>query len=154
MTHHRQARKMSRLPAEHRSAFAHFHKIDSRWNDNDVFGHVNNVVYYSYFDTAVNAFLIREGVLDLQLSKIVGLVVETQCRYFSSIAFPDTIYVGLRLAHLGTSSIRYEAAVFRNDEDVASAQGYFIHVYVDRATNRPVPMPQALIDAAGLLKVH
>jgi len=102
----------------------------------------------------VNAFLIREGVLDLQLSKIVGLVVETQCRYFSSIAFPDTIYVGLRLAHLGTSSIRYEVAVFRNDEDVASAQGYFVHVYVDRATNRPVPMPQTLIDAAALLKVQ
>lgn len=142
---------MSRLPAENRSAFAYFHKIESRWNDNDIFGHVNNVVYYSYFDTAVNAFLIRHGVLDLQLSKIVGLVVETQCRYFSSIAFPDTIHVGLRLSHLGTSSIRYEAAVFRNDDDVASAQGHFVHVYVDRSTNRPVPMPQSLIDAAVLL---
>ncbi len=144
---------MSRLPAENRSAFAHFHKIDSRWNDNDIFGHVNNVVYYSYFDTAVNAFLISQGVLDLQHSKIVGLVVETQCRYFSSIAFPDTIHVGLRLSHLGTSSIRYEAAVFRNDDDVASAQGHFVHVYVDRATNRPVPMPQSLIEAAALLSV-
>ena len=131
---------MSRPPAETRSAFAHFHRIETRWKDNDVFGHVNNVVYYSYFDTAVNAFLIEHGVLDLQQSKIVGLVAETQCRYYSSLAFPDTVYVGLRLAHLGTSSIRYEVGVFRNDDQTASAQGYFVHVYVDRESNRPVPI--------------
>lgn len=144
---------MSRAPAETRSAFAHFHTIATRWKDNDVFGHVNNVVYYSYFDTAVNEFLIRQGVLDIQNSSVVGLVVETQCRYFSSMAFPDTVHVGLRLAHLGTSSIKYEVGIFRNDEDEASAQGYFVHVYVDRATNKPVPMPQSLINAAALLKV-
>ena len=142
---------MSRPPAETRSAFAHFHRIETRWKDNDVFGHVNNVVYYSYFDTAVNAFLIEHGVLDLQQSKIVGLVAETQCRYYSSLAFPDTVYVGLRLAHLGTSSIRYEVGVFRNDDQTASAQGYFVHVYVDRESNRPVPMPAALVKAAELL---
>ena len=144
---------MSRPPAETRSAFAHFHRIETRWKDNDVFGHVNNVVYYSYFDTAVNAFLIEHGVLDLQRSTIVGLVAETQCRYYSSIAFPDTVYVGLRLAHLGTSSIRYEVGLFRNDDLTASAQGYFVHVYVDRETNRPVPMPAALVKAAELLRV-
>lgn len=144
---------MSRAPAETRSAFAHFHRIETRWKDNDVFGHVNNVVYYSYFDTAVNAFLIEHGVLDLQRSTIVGLVAETQCRYYSSIAFPDTVYVGLRLAHLGTSSIRYEVGIFRNDDLTASAQGYFVHVYVDRETNRPVPMPAALVKAAELLRV-
>ncbi len=144
---------MSRPPAETRSAFAHFHRIETRWKDNDVFGHVNNVVYYSYFDTAVNAFLIEHGVLDLQRSTIVGLVAETQCRYYSSIAFPDTVYVGLRLAHLGTSSIRYEVGIFRNDDPGASAQGYFVHVYVDRESNRPVPMPAALVKAAERLRV-
>ena len=144
---------MSRPPAETRSAFAHFHRIETRWKDNDVFGHVNNVVYYSYFDTAVNAFLIEHGVLDLQRSTIVGLVAETQCRYYSSIAFPDTVYVGLRLAHLGTSSIRYEVGIFRNDDPIASAQGYFVHVYVDRESNRPVPMPAALVKAAERLRV-
>ncbi len=144
---------MSRPAAETRSAFAHFHRIETRWKDNDVFGHVNNVVYYSYFDTAVNAFLIEHGVLDLQRSTIVGLVAETQCRYYSSIAFPDTVYVGLRLAHLGTSSIRYEVGIFRNDDPVASAQGYFVHVYVDRESNRPVPMPAALVKAAERLRV-
>ncbi len=144
---------MSRPPAETRSDFAHFHKIETRWKDNDIFGHVNNVVYYSYIDTAVNSFLIQQGVLDLQNSKVVGLVAETQCRYNSSLAFPDTVYVGLRLAHLGNSSIRYEFGVFRNDEEVASAQGHFVHVYVDTTTNRTVPMPETLVRAADLLRV-
>ncbi len=144
---------MSRAPAEPRSAFAHFHTIATRWKDNDIFGHVNNVVYYSYFDTAVNAFLIEQGVLDLQNSSIVGLVAETQCRFHSSMAFPDMVHVGLRLAHLGTSSIRYEIGVFRNDDELASASGHFVHVYVDRGTNRPVPMPLALTRAAELLRV-
>ncbi len=145
---------MSRAPAESRSAFAHFQEIATRWKDNDVFGHVNNVVYYSYFDTAVNTFLIRQGVLDLQHSSVVGLVAETQCRYYSSMAFPDTVHVGLRLAHLGTSSIRYELGVFRNDDDLACAQGHFVHVYVDRSTNRPVSMPESLVRAADLLRVR
>ena len=144
---------MSRPPADTRSDFAHFHKIETRWKDNDIFGHVNNVVYYSYIDTAVNSFLIQQGVLDLQNSKVVGLVAETQCRYNSSLAFPDTVYVGLRLAHLGNSSIRYEFGVFRNDEEVASAQGHFVHVYVDTTTNRTVPMPETLVRAADLLRV-
>lgn len=143
---------MSRTAPETRAAFAHFHQIDTRWKDNDIFGHVNNVVYYSYFDTAVNAFLIEQGVLDLQHSTVVGLVVETQCRYHSSMAFPDTAHVGLRVAHLGKSSIRYEVGIFRNDEDIASASGHFVHVYVDRTTNRPVPLPGSLLKASELLK--
>mgnify|MGYP000045782127 CR=1 FL=1 len=145
---------MSRTPPETRKDFAVFHKIETRWKDNDVYGHVNNVVYYSYIDTAVNAFLIKQGVLDIQNSKIVGLVAETQCRYNSSLAFPDTVHVGLRLAHLGNSSIRYDFGVFKNDQDEASAQGYFVHVYVDTETNKTVPMPQTLVRAAELLRIQ
>ncbi|MEJ1977734.1 MAG: thioesterase family protein [Acetobacteraceae bacterium] len=112
--------------------------------DNDAYLHVNNVVYYSFFDTAVSRLLIERGILDIAASPSIGLVVETQCRYFSAIAFPDIVNVGLRVGHLGTSSVRYELALFRNDEDVAAAQGHFVHVYVDRATNRPTPISDAL----------
>src|SRR5277367_5784491 len=123
---------------EPRAAYAAHRAITTRWMDNDVYGHVNNVVYYSFFDTAVNHFLIAQGVLDIQLSPVIGLVVETQCRYFSSIAFPDRVEAGLRVAHLGRSSVRYEIGLFRNDDALAAAQGHFVHVYVDRATNKPV----------------
>jgi acyl-CoA thioester hydrolase len=124
-----------------RDAYAHFTAIATRWADNDVYRHVNNVVYYGFFDTAVNRLLIEAGALDLDASPAVGLVVETQCRYFAPISFPDLVQVGLRVAKLGKSSIRYELAVFRNDDAVAAAEGHFVHVYVDRATNRPVPLP-------------
>ena len=144
---------MSRAPAQTRDAFAHFHKIETRWKDNDVFAHVNNVVYYSYFDTAVTAFLIKQGVLELQKSKHVGLVAETHCRFISSMAFPDTVHVGMRLGKLGNSSIRYEIGIFKNDDQQASAQGYFVHVYVDLATNKAVPVPDSLVKAAELLRV-
>ncbi|WP_375459030.1 acyl-CoA thioesterase [uncultured Enterovirga sp.] len=129
---------------ETRAAFPLFRSITTRWADNDVFGHVNNVVYYSYFDTVVNQHLIEAGCLDPLRSPIVGLVAETQCRYFSSVAFPDRVAAGLRVARLGTTSVRYEIGLFRNDDDTASAQGHFVHVYVDRATNRPVRLPEAL----------
>ncbi|MCB1998362.1 MAG: acyl-CoA thioesterase, partial [Rhodoferax sp.] len=118
--------------------------IDTRWSDNDAYRHVNNVVYYGFFDTAVNRLLIEAGALDLEQSPAVGLVVETQCRYFAPISFPDRVHVGLRVAKLGSSSIRYELGVFRNDEPSASAEGHFVHVYVDRASNRPVPVPDAV----------
>lgn len=127
-----------------RCAYVHFHAIATRWMDNDAYRHVNNVVYYSFFDTAVNEYLIRAGVLDLERSEVVGLVVETQCRYFSSVAFPDTVHVGIRVSRIGTSSVRYELAIFRNDEAISSAEGHFVHVYVDRASNRPVPLPEDL----------
>ena len=134
----------AKTPAETRSAFPHFHEITTRWMDNDFYGHVNNVVDYSYFDTAVNQYLIKAGALDPGKSEVIGLVVETQCRYFSSLAFPDTVHVGVRVAHVGNSSVRYELGIFRNDDDTASAQGHFVHVYVDRATNRPVTLPEAI----------
>lgn len=124
-----------------RARYRAFREITTRWMDNDVFGHVNNVVYYSYFDTAVNLYMIEAGVLDIAHSPVVGLVVETQCRYASSIAFPDLVTAGLRVATIGTSSVRYEIGLFRNEADAASAEGHFVHVYVDRATNRPVPIP-------------
>lgn len=133
-----------RTPPAARDAFAHFTAIDTRWSDNDAYRHVNNVVYYGFFDTAVNRLLIEAGALDLEASPAVGLVVETQCRYFAPISFPDRVHVGLRVARLGGSSIRYELGVFRNDEASASAEGHFVHVYVDRASNRPVPVPAAV----------
>ena len=132
---------MSARPApESRSAYAHFCDITTRWMDNDVYQHVNNVVYYSFFDTAVNQHLIELGLLDVEDSPVVGLVVENQCRYFSSLAFPDKVTVGMRVSHIGTSSIQYELGIFRNAENLESAHGHFVHVYVDRISNKPVPL--------------
>ena len=108
--------------------------------DNDAYGHMNNVVHYSLFDTAVNAWLIETGLLDINNSERVGLVVETGCRYFGEMAFPDIVHGGIRAAHVGTSSVRYEIGLFRNDDETASAEGFFIHVYVDRKTRQPVPL--------------
>jgi acyl-CoA thioester hydrolase len=109
--------------------------------DNDAYGHVNNVVYYSWFDTVVNQFLIASGALDIEHSPVIGLVIETQCNYFSSVAFPDRVMAGLRVAKLGNSSVRYEVGIFREDEETASAQGHFVHVYVDRETRKPSAIP-------------
>ncbi|MCX7298700.1 MAG: thioesterase family protein [Hyphomicrobiales bacterium] len=122
--------------------FQHVCAISTRWMDNDVYGHINNVVYYSFFDTVVADYLIAQGALDFIKGDTIGLVVETKCSYFAPIAFPDRVRAGLRVAHLGTSSVRYEIGIFRNDETTASAQGYFVHVYVDRASNRPVKLPE------------
>ena len=124
------------------SDFPHFGAITTRWMDNDVYGHVNNVVYYSFFDTVVAEYLLAQGALDFIKGDTIGLVVETKCSYFAPIAFPDRVRAGLRVANLGTSSVRYEIGIFRNDETTAAAQGYFVHVYVDRASNRPVPLPE------------
>ena len=130
--------------AEHRVAYRHFLPVATRWMDNDAYGHVNNVVYYAYFDTVVNAYLIAAGVLDIANSPVIGLVVETGCKYFSAVAFPDEIDAGLRVAKLGNSSVRYEIALFRRGSDVAVAQGHFVHVYVERTSRRPVPLPGPL----------
>jgi acyl-CoA thioester hydrolase len=124
-----------------RAEFSHFSEIQTRWHDNDVYQHVNNVVYYSFFDTAVNQHLINSGALDIANSPAIGLVIETQCRYYSAVSFPDLVTVGIKVEHLGNSSVRYQTALFRNDEDSASAVGNFVHVYVDRKTNRPVSIP-------------
>jgi acyl-CoA thioester hydrolase len=115
--------------------------IDTRWMDNDAYGHVNNVVYYSFFDTAVNRWLVEQGVLDIAASETIGLVVETQCRFLAPLTFPDRVTVGLRVAHLGTSSVRYEIGLFRNDDDVAAAHGHFVHVYVNRETRQKKAIP-------------
>jgi acyl-CoA thioester hydrolase len=124
-----------------RAAFPHFVEIQTRWMDNDIYGHVNNAVHYSYFDTAVNRYLIDTGALDLRHGLVIGLVVETGCSYFKEIAFPDKIFAGLRVTRIGRSSVRFEVGLFRNDEELAAAQGHFVHVYVDRATRRPVELP-------------
>ena len=132
---------MSRPPPSVRADYRWFCAITTRWMDNDVYGHVNNVVYYGWIDTAVNRFLLDHGLLDLAASPAVGLVAETSCRYLAPITFPDDVTVGIRVATLGQSSVRYAAGIFRGEEDVASAEGYFVHVYVDRAGRRPVPIP-------------
>jgi len=127
-----------------RSEYRHFLVIPTRWMDNDIYGHVNNVVYYSYFDTVVNAYLVADGGLDIHAGEVIGLVVETTCRYFQPLAFPDVLEAGLRVARLGRSSVRYEVGIFRHGEEAAAAAGHFIHVYVDRATRRPVALPESL----------
>ncbi|WP_019141607.1 acyl-CoA thioesterase [Noviherbaspirillum massiliense] len=129
-----------------RNDYLHFHPITTRWMDNDAYGHVNNVVYYSWFDTVVNQFLIANHVLDIERSPVIGLVVETQCKYFASVAFPDRVTAGLRVAKLGNSSVRYEVGIFREDEVRASAQGHFVHVYVDRLSRKPSPIPGNMRD--------
>ncbi|HEX4986727.1 MAG TPA: thioesterase family protein [Burkholderiales bacterium] len=138
---------MTRPSPNARADYRHFQRIPTRWADNDVYGHVNNVVYYSYFDTVVNQYLIEQGTLDIEASTVIGLVVETQCQYFSPLVFPDTVHAGLRVAKLGNSSVRYEIGLFRNDDDTACAQGHFIHVYVDRASRRSVALPAPLRSA-------
>ena len=140
---------MSERPApSSRADYRAFRAIATRWMDNDIYGHMNNVVHYSLFDTAVNGWLIEQGVLDIHGGDRIGLVVETGCRYFAEMAFPDMITAGLRVARLGSSSVRYEVGLFRNDEETAAAEGFFVHVYVGRATRRPAalaaPLRQAL----------
>ncbi len=136
---------MSDRPAPpSRADYVVFRPITTRWMDNDVYGHVNNVVYYSFFDTVVNAHLIEAGVLDLEHGETVGLVVETSCSYFAPIAFPEAVTGGVRVERIGTSSVGYAVGIFRGEEDRAAAAGHFVHVYVDRATRRPRPLPDGL----------
>ena len=123
-----------------RSAYKVFRSISTRWMDNDAYGHVNNVIYYSWFDTAVNAYLIEQGVLDIHHGDTIGLVIETQCNYFSPLAFPQTVEAGIRVARLGASSVRYEVGLFAQGEPLTAARGHFIHVYVDKQSRRPAPL--------------
>jgi acyl-CoA thioester hydrolase len=134
----------ARRGPEPRAAYAAFRPITTRWMDNDVYGHVNNVVYYSFFDTAVNGLLLEAGVLDIHAGAVIGLVVETQCNYFAPIAFPQAVTAGVRVAQLGRSSVRYEIGLFADAAAQSAAAGHFVHVYVDRATRRPVPLPAPL----------
>ncbi|MRW93737.1 acyl-CoA thioesterase [Duganella sp. FT80W] len=112
--------------------------------DNDIYGHVNNVVYYSYFDTAVNQYLIEAGVLDIHHGEVVGFVVDSGCSYFAPLAFPDVVHAGIRVSKLGNSSVRYEIALYRNNDPLPAAAGHFVHVYVERASNRTVPIPDVV----------
>jgi acyl-CoA thioester hydrolase len=146
--------KVSSMRDTPRSAFPHFTALPTRWADNDIYGHVNNVVYYSYFDTAVNAFLIERGVLDIHRGDVVGFVVDSGCSYFQPLAFPDVVHAGIRVSKLGTSSVRYEIGLYRNDDALPAAFGHFVHVYVDRATNKPVPIPAATRTVLQQLQVQ
>ena len=136
--------KPAKPQPEPRSGYRAFRTIGTRWMDNDAYGHVNNVVYYSWFDTVVNAHLIEQGVLDIHQGETIGLVIETQCNYFASLAFPQNVDAGLRVAHMGTSSVRYEVGLFAQGEPLTAAKGHFVHVYVDSKTRRPVPLPAPL----------
>jgi len=134
---------MARTAPWSRDDFGLFRRLQTRWSDNDIYGHMNNVVHYSLFDTAINGWLAETGLLDIRKGDIIGLVVETGCSYFSELAFPDKVVAGIRVAHLGNSSVRYEIALFGGDDERAAAQGHFVHVYVDRATRKPQPLAAA-----------
>lgn len=140
-----------RNPPARRAAFRHFRVIPTRWMDNDLYGHVNNVVYYSYFDTIINRYLIEPGGLDIHAGTIIGVAVETSCRFHRGFAYPEDIEAGLRVGRLGTSSVRYELGLFGVGEDTARADGHFVHVFVDRQTMRPSPLPERLRDALARL---
>ena len=120
------------------------HPITTRWDDNDVYGHVNNVRYFAFFDTAINAWLIAEGGLDIEGGDVIGVCAESHCAYTAAIAFPDAVEVGLRAGHIGRSSVRYELGVFKAGADAPAATGWFVHVFVDRASRRPVALPSPL----------
>ena len=143
---------MSRPQPQTREAFAHFSAITTRWMDNDIYGHVNNVTYYSYFDTAVNRYLIEAGVLDIHGGDVIGLVIETHCNYFAPLAFPRNVEAGIRVAHVGKSSVRYEIGLFEEGEALSAAFGHFVHVYVDRETRRPTALPEAFLQALSALQ--
>ncbi|MCE4535768.1 acyl-CoA thioesterase [Pelomonas sp. P7] len=135
-----------------RDAYPRFVPLTTRWMDNDVYGHLNNVVYYSLFDTAVNSLLIDAGALDLHAGEVIGLVVETHCNFFESLAFPQRIEAGVRVAHQGRSSVRYEIGLFAEGAPTCAARGHFVHVYVDRDSRRPVAeLPAAYLQVLSTL---
>jgi len=145
---------MARAEPQRRADYPHLLPITTRWLDNDAYGHVNNVVYFSYFDTVVNTYLIEQGALDVQASPVIGLVVEVACQYLAPLTYPETVTAGLRVEHIGRSSVRYEIAMFPEGKDLAAAQGHFVHVYVDRDTRRPVSeLPPDLRAALEPLRV-
>jgi acyl-CoA thioester hydrolase len=145
---------VSRPDRRARADYRHFQSITTRWMDNDAYGHVNNVVYYSFFDTVVNTFLIAKGVLDVAEGPVIGFVVETGCHYFAPLAYPRPVEAGLRVTSIGRSSVRYEVGLFDEGSDAVAAQGHFIHVYVDRKSNRPVSLPAPLRAALEPLLVE
>ena len=141
-----------RPQAVSRAGYRRFVPLTTRWMDNDAYGHLNNVVYYSLFDSAVNGVLVSEGAIDIAAGPVIGLVVETHCNYFEPLAFPQALEAGLRTAHIGRSSVRYEIGIFAAGAPTTAARGHFVHVYVDRATRRPVSLPPALLSIAKALQ--
>ncbi len=144
---------MSKPTPTQRSDYAHHSQITTRWMDNDIYGHVNNVTYYSYFDTAVNRYLIEAGVLDIHAGAVIGLVIETHCNYFAPLAFPQNVEASIRVAHSGKSSVRYEIGLFDEGQTQSAASGHFVHVYVDRETRRPTALPDDFVKALQRLQM-
>ena len=138
---------------ETRDRYPHFLSIQTRWSDNDIYGHVNNVTYYSYFDTVVNCFLIDQGGLDIETDSVIGMAVETMCKFNKPLAYPEVLEAGLRVGKLGNSSVRYEIGIFQEGAAEAAAMGHFVHVFVDRATGKPAPIPDAIRSALERIKV-
>ena len=136
-----------REPAPTRDRYRHYLTIPTRWMDNDIYGHVNNVVYYSWFDTVINEYLIRAGGLDIHNAPIVGFCVDSGCTYKQSFSFPEPISAGLRVSKLGNSSVRYEVGLFGEGDEQPRASGFFVHVFVDRASSRSVPVPPTIRQA-------
>jgi acyl-CoA thioester hydrolase len=136
-----------------RENYPHFLALPTRWKDNDIYGHVNNVEYYSYFDTVINSYLILEGRLDIQAGAVIGVCAESHCKFLGELAFPETVDAGLRVEHLGNSSVRYGIGLFRPGRDEPAAEGWFVHVFVDRANRRPLPLPDAMRQALKRLQV-
>ncbi len=143
---------MTQKPHITRAEYLHFHAIPTRWMDNDIYGHVNNVLYYAFFDTAINHYLISEGGLDIANGRVIGLAAETHCQFMRSLAFPEVVEVGLRVGRLGNASVHYELAIFQQHEIQAAATGSFVHVFVDRETRRSVPIPPTI--RAALERLH
>ena len=144
---------MSKENIETRDSYPHFLSIQTRWSDNDIYGHVNNVTYYSYFDTVVNCFLIDQGGLDIETDSVIGMAVETMCKFNKPLAYPEVLESGLRVGKLGNSSVRYEIGIFQEGAAEAAAMGHFVHVFVDRATGKPAPIPDAIRSALERIKV-
>ena len=143
---------IEKKPVGRRTDYSYFQPISTRWSDNDIYGHVNNVTYYSYFDSVANHFLISEGGLDIHEGNIIGLVVSSGCAYHAALAYPDKLEGALRVNRLGNSSVEYGLGIFREGEDIAAAEGYFTHVFVDRASRRPTPIPEQLREALARLQ--
>jgi acyl-CoA thioester hydrolase len=137
-----------------RENYPHFLVLPTRWKDNDIYGHVNNVEYYSYFDTVINTYLILEGGLDIQAGGVIGVCAESHCKFLGEIAFPETVEAGLRVEYLGHSSVRYGIGLFRPGREEPAAEGWFVHVFVDRASRRPVPLPDPMRAALKRLQVE
>ncbi len=142
------------LPPRDRSGYPHFLRIPTRWMDNDIYGHVNNVVYYSYFDTVINSYLIAEGGLDIHAGTVIGITPETHCNFHDSFSFPEVVEAGLAVGHLGSRSVKYLVGLFKEGAPAPAATGWFVHVFVERASMRPVQsLPEPLRGALAALKI-